>query len=122
MWDVGASGFWLGASVRYDSGLVTGASPDELHADPDNAFAAPFVVVHSGEDLDPNRIKRRTIANFSVGFDLSRHHVPVSVQADLLNAFDTAGVYNIFSVFGGTHVIPPRTLSVRARYTFGRKS
>jgi hypothetical protein len=44
----------------------------------------------------------------------------VSVQADLLNAFDTAGVYNILSVFGGTHVIPPRTLAVRLRYHFGR--
>jgi len=120
LWDVGASGLWLGAGVRYDSGLVTDASPEELLADPDNAFAAPFVVIHSGEDLDPNRIKRRTVANFSVGLDLAKHKVPLSIQADLLNAFDTAGVYNILSVFGGTHVIPPRTLSVRARYRFGK--
>jgi hypothetical protein len=121
LYDIGQSGLWLGASVRYDSGLVTDAAPDELAADPDNAFAAPFVVIHSGEDLDPNRIKERTIANFSVGFDLTRKHVPVSLQADLLNAFDTEGVYNILSVFGGTHVIPPRTLAVRLRYTFGGK-
>jgi hypothetical protein len=120
LWDVGTSGLWLGAGVRYDSGLVTDAAPDELLADPDNAFAAPFVVIHSGEDLDPNRIKQRTIANFSVGLDLAKHKVPLSIQADLLNAFDTAGVYNILSVFGGTHVIPPRTLSVRARYRFGK--
>jgi hypothetical protein len=53
--------------------------------------------------------------------DLAKHHVPLSLQADLLNAFDTLGVYNILSVFGGTHVIPPRTLSVRARYSFGGK-
>jgi outer membrane receptor for Fe3+-dicitrate len=39
---------WLGAGVRYDSGLVTDASPEELLADPDNSFAAPFVVIHSG--------------------------------------------------------------------------
>jgi len=121
-WDVGRSGFWLGTGVRYDSGLVTDAPPDDLLADPDNSFAAPFVVVHTGGDLDPNRIKARTIASFSAGFDLARYHVPVTVQADLLNAFDTAGVYNIESVFGGTHVIPPRTLSVRARYSFGKKS
>ena len=119
-WDIGTSGVWLGAGVRYDSGLVAGGSPDDLLADPDNSFAAPFVVVHSGTDLDPDRIKARTIANFSLGVDLDRHHVPLSIQADLLNAFDTAGVYNILSVFGGTHVIPPRTLSVRARYRFGR--
>ncbi|PYQ18093.1 MAG: hypothetical protein DMF79_15850, partial [Acidobacteria bacterium] len=120
-WDVGPSGLWLGANVRYDSGLVTDASPEELAADLDNAFAAPFVVVHTGGDLDPSRIKARTIASFSLGLDLHRHHVPVSIQADLLNAFDTAGVYNILSVFGGTHVIPPRTVSVRLRYDFGGK-
>ena len=122
LWDVGQSGLWLGAGARYDSGLVSGASPDDLLADPDNAFAAPYIVVHTGGDLDPNRIKARTIVNFSVGLDLGRHHVPLSLEADLLNAFDTRGVYNILSVFGGTHVIPPRTLAVRARYTFGRKS
>jgi hypothetical protein len=122
LWDVGQSGLWLGTGVRYDSGLVSGASPVDLLADPDNAFAAPYIVVHTGGDLDPNRIKARTIANFSVGLDLSRHHVPLSLEADLLNAFDTRGVYNILSVFGGTHVIPPRTLAVRARYSFRRKS
>jgi hypothetical protein len=119
LWDIGETGVWLGANIRYDSGLVTDASPEELLLDPDNAFAAPFVQVNSGGDFDPNRIKPRTIANFSLGFDLSRHHVPVSIQADLLNAFDRDGVYNILSVFGGTHVIPPRTLAVRARYSFG---
>jgi hypothetical protein len=121
LWDIGQSGAWLGANVRYDSGLVTDAAPEDLLLDPDNAFAAPFVRVNSGGDLDPNRIKPRTIAGFSVGIDLGRYHVPVSLQADLLNAFDTEGVYNILSVFGGTHVIPPRTLAVRARYTFGGK-
>jgi hypothetical protein len=120
LWDLGTSGVWLGAGVRYDSGLVTGVSPDDLLADSDNAFAAPYIVVHSGTDLDPNRIKERTVANFSLGLDLGRHHVPLALQADLLNAFDTQGVYNILSVFGGTHVIPPRTLAVRARWRFGK--
>jgi outer membrane cobalamin receptor len=121
LWDIGQTGLWIGAGVRYDSGLVTDNAPEDLAADPDNAFAAPFVVVHTGGDLDPNRIQERTIANFSLGLDLARRHVPISIQADLLNAFDKAGVYNINSVFGGTHVIPPRTLSVRARYSFGGK-
>ena len=120
LWDVGTSGAWLGGSLRYDSGLVTDASPDALATDPNDFWAAPYVVVHSGTALDPNRIEARTIANFSFGWDFARHGVPLSVEADLLNAFDTAGVYNIQSVFGGTHVIPPRTLAVRLRYRFGR--
>jgi hypothetical protein len=120
-WYLGDSGAWLGANLRYDSGLVTDANPDELLSDPDNAFAAPFIVVHSGTELDPNRIKARTIADVSVGFDLHAQGLPVSIQADLLNAFDEEGAYNILSVFGGTHVIPPRTLAVRVKYGFGGK-
>ncbi len=96
----------------------TDASPEDLLADPDNAFAAPYVVVHSGTDLDPNRIKARTIADFSVGADLAKYHIPVSLQAIVLNAFDEQGVYNIQSVFGGTHVIPPRRYAVRATVSF----
>jgi hypothetical protein len=36
----------------------------------------------------------------------------------VLNAFDEKGVYNILSVFGGTHVIPPRRFAVRAAFVF----
>ena len=117
-YDVAKTGLWVGVNVRYDSGLVTDSDPASLAQDPDNAFAAPYVVVHSGTDLDPNRIKARTIADFSLGMDLARFSVPVSLQADLLNAFDEKGMYNILSVFGGTHVIPPRTWAVRARVSF----
>ena len=119
LYDLGRSGVWLGANLRYDSGLVTDPSPDELREDPNDAFAAPYVVVHSGTAFDPNRVRARTVSNFSLGFDLARHGIPIALQADLLNAFDTKGVYNIQSVFGGTHVIPPRTFAFRARFTLG---
>jgi hypothetical protein len=36
----------------------------------------------------------------------------------LLNAFDKKGLYNILSVNGGTHVIPPRRFAVRAQVNF----
>ncbi|HJT17286.1 MAG TPA: hypothetical protein VJ853_07855, partial [Thermoanaerobaculia bacterium] len=87
-------------------------------SDPDNGFAAPYIVVHSGTDLDPNRIQSRTVWDFSIGTDLQKYKLPVSVQADVLNAFDKKGLYNIESVFGGTHVIPPRIVAVRVHYTF----
>jgi hypothetical protein len=118
IYDLGNSGIWAGTNVRYDSGLVTDADPGTLAGDPDNFFAAPFVVVHSGADLDPNRIKSRTIVDFSIGADLQKYRLPLSIQADLLNATNKKGVYNIESVFGGTHVIPPRMLAVRVRYAY----
>jgi carboxypeptidase family protein len=118
IYDIGNSGFWAGTNVRYDSGLVTHADPADLLNHPNDFFAAPFVVVHSNTDLDPNRIKSRTILDFSLGADLQRYHVPLSIQADLLNAANKKGLYNIESVFGGTHVIPPRMVAVRVRYAY----
>jgi len=116
--DFGNSGVWVATNVRYDSGLVTGADVASLLVDPDNTFAAPYIKENSGTDLDPNRVKPRTIVDFSVGADLASYHTPLSIQADLLNATNKKGVYNILSTFGGTHVIPPRMLAIRARYTF----
>jgi hypothetical protein len=112
----GKSGFWVAGSGRYDSGLVTGAD-QTLAQDPDNAFALPYIRIHSG-GLDPNRVAPRAVWNFSVGADLARVGIPLGVQVDLLNAFDKKGVYNVLSTFGGTHVIPPRTLAGRIRVEF----
>jgi hypothetical protein len=117
-YDIGQTGVWIGGNARYDSGLVTHADPETLLMDPDNAFAAPYISVHSNTGLDPNRIKPRTILDFSLGADLQQYHIPLSVQADLLNAANKKGVYNILSTFGGTHVIPPRMLAVRVRYAY----
>ncbi|MCU1347029.1 MAG: TonB-dependent receptor [Acidobacteria bacterium] len=117
-YDFGSTGAWVATNVRYDSGLVTGADVASLLADPDNAFAAPYIVEHSGTGLDPNRVKPRTVVDLSLGANLTQYHLPVSIQADLLNATNKKGVYNVLSTFGGTHVIPPRMLAMRVRYTF----
>jgi hypothetical protein len=114
-YDFGATGVWAGVTQRYDSGLVTdaGAQADVL-ASPDTAYAAPFIRF----DEDPQRVKSRTIWSFSLGARLAKYRVPLELQVDLLNAFDVRGLYNFQSVFGGTHVIPPRTLAGRVKYIF----
>jgi hypothetical protein len=118
-YDVADTGFWLGTNVRYDSGLVSGGAPEDLIGDPDNSFALPYLDTnHAGTDLDPYRVKSRTVWDFSLGADLARYHIPVSIQAMVLNAFDKKGLYNILSVNGGTHVIPPRRFAVRAQVNF----
>jgi hypothetical protein len=117
-YDIGRTGMWVGTNVRYDSGLVTDADPADLVGDPDNAFAIPYIRVNSGTWRDPNRVAPRTIWDFSFGYDPDGSGFPLGFQVDLLNAFDVRGVYNILSVFGGTHVIPPRTVSARVTWHF----
>ncbi|HXO21442.1 MAG TPA: TonB-dependent receptor [Thermoanaerobaculia bacterium] len=114
-WDIPQSGFWVGVTQRYDSGLVTNAGTlDDVLGSPDTAYAAPFIRF----DEVPQRVKGRTIWNLSLGARLERYGLPFEVQVDLLNAADTQGLYNFQSVFGGTHVIPPRTIAGRVRYVF----
>jgi hypothetical protein len=118
-YDVATTGVWLGANVRYDSGLVSGAAPEDLVGDPDNEFAIPYIDPnHAGTDLDPYRIKARTVADFSIGADLTKYHVPINVQLMVLNATNVKGLYNILSTFGGTHVIPPRRVAGRITFVF----
>ncbi len=115
-WDVpGKSGLWVGVTERYDSGLVTDAGTlADVLASPDTAYAAPYIRFGS----NPQRIKPRTVWNLSLGARLQQVGLPFEVQLDLLNAGDEQGLYNFQSVFGGTHVIPPRTLAARVRYVF----
>ncbi len=58
-------------------------------------------------------MKSRTVWSFSLGARLRKYGVPLELQLDLLNAIDAKGLYNFQSVFGGTHVIPPRTSRAR---------
>ena len=114
-YDVGKTGIWVGVTQRYDSGLVTDAGAiEDVLSSPDTAYAAPYI----GFDQDPQRVKSRTVWSFSLGARLERYGVPLELQVDLLNAFDVQGLYNFQSVFGGTHVIPPRTLAGRVKLVF----
>ncbi len=114
-YDFGASGFWAGMTQRYDSGLVTDAgTPQDVLSSPDTAYADPYIRYNE----DPQRVNSRTVWSFSLGARLAKYRIPLEVQVDLLNAFDVRGLYNFQSVFGGTHVIPPRTWAARMKFVF----
>jgi len=113
--DVPKTGFWLGLTQRYDSGLVADAgSPEDVLSSPDTAYADPYLRY----DQDPQRVKSRTVWSFSLGARLQQYGLPLELQLDVLNAFDARGLYNFQSVFGGTHVIPPRTVAGRVKVVF----
>jgi outer membrane cobalamin receptor len=104
--------WWLGTSVRYDSGLVSNPSdPAEVAADPDFADLLPLV------DLDAAtpRVRPRTIVDAATGLDLTdgrgRRTWGLHVQAT--NLTSRTALYNFQSVFVGTRLVQPRTLSLR---------
>jgi len=113
-------GFYGQVIGRYDSGLEAG-DPTTVAGNPDYDFGIPYV----REDPDSitqeknYRIKPRQVWNLSFGkeFKFSERNA-LLVSADLLNVFDEKGLYNFLSAFGGTHVIPPRTLALRVKYRF----
>jgi hypothetical protein len=112
-------GFYGQVLGRYDSGLEAG-DPTTVAGNPDYDFGIPFVrLQHDSLVGDNYRIRPRTVWNLSLGqkFKLTERRA-VQVSMDLLNAFDEKGLYNFLSTFGGTHVIPPRTLAARIKYSF----
>jgi len=108
-------GFTAQLIGRYDSGLVA-ADPAEVDGNPDYAFGAEFVHQDSEGTW---RIKPRTTWDLSLSraWKLAGNR-QLTVGLDLLNATDEKGLYNFLSVFGGTHVVPPRTLAARVKWRF----
>jgi hypothetical protein len=108
-------GFYTQIAGRHDSGLVAG-DPAGAVGNPDLAFGLAYVR-QDGEGTW--RVKPRTIWDLSAGqtFKLQDQR-SILVSADLLNVLDEKAIYNFLSTFGGTHVVPPRTLAVRIKYRF----
>jgi hypothetical protein len=111
-----ARGLWFGASVRYDSGLVSNPSdPAEVAADRDFFDLLPFVNL----ETDPPRVRPRTIVDFAAGYDgRTAGRRTWSVQLQATNLTDRTALYNFQSVFVGTRLVQPRTFAVRIKRYF----
>ena len=104
--------FWIGATLRHDSGLVANPSdPADVAADPDVADLLPYVNLTA----DTPRVRPRTLMDVAVGLErtTSGGRRVWSLQVQAANVFDRIALYNFQSVFVGTRVVQPRTVSVR---------
>ncbi len=107
-----AGPFWFGGSVRYDSGLVSNPSdPGEVSADPDFADLLPYVNLAAATP----RVRPRTITDVSAGLDLrdGQGRRTWGAQLQVTNLTDRTALYNFQSVFVGTRLVQPRTVSLR---------
>jgi hypothetical protein len=103
---------WISGSVRYDSGLVSNPSdPVQVAADPDYQDLLPYVNLTG----DPPRVRPRTIVDAAAGVDFAdaRGRKTWAAQLQITNLFDRTALYNFQSVFVGTRLVQPRTVSVR---------
>lgn len=112
----GDAGWWVGASVRHDSGLVANPSdPVEVAADPDFADLLPYVDLEAAVP----RVRPRTVIDLVSGFDLQRGGQRAwSLQLQVTNLTNRTALYNFQSVFVGTRLIQPRTLAIRVKRHF----
>ena len=107
-----AGPLWLSGSVRYDSGLVSNPSdPAVVAANPDYRDLLPYVNL----ELDTPRVRPRTIVDTAAGLDFTdrRGRKTWAAQVQVTNLFDRTALYNFQSVFVGTRLVQPRTVSVR---------
>ncbi len=103
---------WLSGSVRYDSGLVSNPSdPARVAADPDYRDLLPYVNL----ELDTPRVRPRTIVDAAAGVDFAdaRGRKTWAAQIQISNLFDRTALYNFQSVFVGTRLVQPGTVSLR---------
>jgi outer membrane cobalamin receptor len=112
-----AGPFWVGGSVRYDSGLVSNPSdPAVVAADPDFHDLLPYVDLGA----ETPRVRPRTIADVACGYDLvdARGRRTWGLQLQITNLTNRTALYNFQSVFVGTRLVQPRTVSVRIARNF----
>jgi hypothetical protein len=112
-------GFFAQAAVRYDSGLEAG-DPTTVAGNPDYAFGIPHVRAEQDSLVGLNyRVKPRTVLDLNAGQEWKLgSNRRLALGLDLLNATDEKALYNFLSTFGGTHVIPPRTLAIHLKWKF----
>jgi outer membrane cobalamin receptor len=112
-----AGPWWFSGSVRYDSGLVSNPSdPAAVAADPDFSDLLPYVNL----DAPTPRVRPRTIVDLGAGLDLAdgRGRKTWGAQVQVTNLTNRTALYNFQSVFVGTRIVQPRTLSVRVSRHF----
>jgi hypothetical protein len=112
-----AGPWWLGASIRYDSGLVSNPSdPAVVAADADFADLLPYVDLGA----ETPRVRPRTIVDVAAGTNLtgSRGRKTWAAQVQVTNITNRTALYNFQSVFVGTRLVQPRTVSMRVTRHF----
>lgn len=106
---------WLALSTGYGSGLPA----DTGDADPNFLLAQYGPQILSQVNLPLGRVRPNLSVDVAGGAELYRKEQRSAVfQIQVSNLADRVNVINFASLFSGTAVAPPRTVSARLRLTF----
>ena len=106
---------WLALSAQYGSGLPA----DTGGADPNFLLAQYGPAILSQVDLVRGRVRPNLSVDAAGGAELYRKEQRSAVfQIQVSNLADRVNVINFASLFSGTAVAPPRSVSARLRLTF----
>ncbi|PYX26617.1 MAG: TonB-dependent receptor, partial [Acidobacteria bacterium] len=109
------SRFWISAGTSYGTGL-----PVELSGEDIETLVAQFgQAVVDRVNLEAGRVKPSLSIDLSTAVDLYRKESrAVRLQADIRNLNNRLNVINLASLFSGTAITAPRSVSVRLRFDY----
>lgn len=106
---------WLAAGGEYGSGLPA----DTGGADPSFLLAQYGAAVLDRVNLDRGRVRPSFSLDTAAGVEIHRkEHRSASFQIQAANLNNRVNVINFASLFSGTAVAPPRSVSARLKLTF----
>ena len=108
-------GMWLAAGGEYGSGLP--AEPDGTDS---NLLLAQYgAAILDRVNLERGRVRPNLSVSAAAGIELySKEQRTASFQVQAANLHNRVNVINFASLFSGTAVAPPRSVSARLRLTY----
>lgn len=105
---------WLAVGGQYGSGL-----PADTAADSSLLLAQYGPAILGRVNLDRGRVRPSFLLNVAAGLEIFRKEQrSASFQIQAMNLNDRLNVMNFASLFSGTAVAPPRSITTRLRLTF----
>jgi outer membrane receptor for Fe3+-dicitrate len=106
---------WLAMGAQYGSGLPA----DIGNADVNALLLAYGTQILNHVDLTRGRVKPNLSFDAAAGAEIFRkEHRSATLQIQVANLANRLNVINFASLFSGTAVAPPRSVSARAKFTF----
>jgi hypothetical protein len=106
---------WLAVGAQYGSGLPAGVGG----ADPAELLAQYGPAILNRVNFARGRVRPNFALEAAAGFEAYRKEQrSIAFQIEAANLTDRVNVFNFASLFSGTGIAPPRSLSAHLKFSF----